>query len=81
MIKKVISEGVSTFNTSFEVEIKSGSPDKEQQYRFALHHSIQNYPENEGLRAWSKEEAMIPWVAVASEIQVSLWRDHLQLRC
>jgi hypothetical protein len=81
MIKKAISEGVSSFSTSFEVEIKSGSPDKERQYRFALHHSIQNYPEKESLRTWSKEEAMIPWVAVASEIQVSLRQDHLQLFC
>lgn len=71
-IKKTILEGVSNFNASFEVEIKSGSPDQEQQYRFAIHHSIQNYPENESLRSWCKDEAMVPWVAVASEIRVSL---------
>lgn len=79
VIKKTISEGVSSFTTSFEIEIKSGSPDKERQYRFALHHSIQNYPEKESLRTWCEEEAMIPWVAVASEIRVSLWQSYLQL--
>jgi sacsin len=70
-IKKAISAGVSSFNTSFEVEIKSGSPGMERNYHFALHHSIQNFPEKESLRKWSKEEAMVPWVAVASEIRVS----------
>lgn len=78
-IKKAISEGVSSFSTSFEVEIKSGPPDKERKYCFAIHHSIQNYPENESLRSWSKKEAMVPWVAVASEIRVSLWQNYLKL--
>jgi sacsin len=75
-IKKTILEGVGNFIRSFEIEIKSGSPDTERQYRFAIHHRIQNYPENESLRSWSKDEALVPWVAVASEIGVSLWRNH-----
>jgi sacsin len=79
MIKKAISEGVTGFTTSFEVEIKSGSPNMERQYRFALHHSIQNYPEKESLRTWSQEEAMVPWVAVASEIRVSILQNCLKL--
>jgi hypothetical protein len=79
MIKKAISEGVSSFATSFKVEIKSGSPDMERQYRFAIHHIIQNYPEKASLRTWSREEAMVPWVAVASEIGVSLLQNYLHL--
>ncbi len=74
VIKKTILEGGNNFDSSFKVEIKSGPRDQERQYLFAIHHSIQNYPEDESLNSWSKDEALIPWVALASEIGVSLWQ-------
>ena len=80
-IRETILEGRGNFNTSFEVEIKSGITGNERQYRFAIHHSIQNYPEDEDLASWSKDEALLPWVAVASEIGVSLSQNRLPVCC
>jgi hypothetical protein len=71
MIKKALSGGLDNFNSSFVVEIESGSEGMEKRSGFAVHHIIQDYPENEKLRAWTKAEAMIPWVALAAKLPVS----------
>ena len=80
-IEKAISGGGINFSSSFEIEIKRGMPDNEAQYRFAIHHSIQDYPKDERLKSWSKDEAMVPWVALASEIEVSLWWKYMKIYC
>jgi hypothetical protein len=71
MIKKALIGDIGNFTRSFVVEIQSGSQELRKMNRFAVHHSIQKYPNDEKLRVWTKAEAMVPWVAVAAELPVS----------
>lgn len=77
MIKKALTEGAVKYTHSFEIHLEYRSQNWEERKRFAVHHSIQDYPEKDNpedktLRAWCKADAMVPWVAVACELPVSL---------
>jgi hypothetical protein len=72
MVKKALTEGAVKYTRSFEIHLEYRSQNWRERKRFAVHHSIQDYPEDKMLRAWCKADAMVPWVAVACELPVSL---------
>lgn len=75
MVKKALTGGAVKYTRSFEIHLEYRSQIGEERKRFAVHHSVQDYPEDKMLRAWCKANAMVPWVAVACELPVSLIRE------
>jgi hypothetical protein len=71
-IKEALGGDITKFSSSFVVELECESKGSKTRNHFAVHHIIPNYPIDEKLRSWAKAEAMVPWVAVATELPVSL---------
>jgi sacsin len=67
-IKTALCKGSSAFDRSFRIEIDMGDLRTGGKICFLVHHTIAKYPEDRCLVDWSKAEALLPWVAVATQL-------------
>jgi sacsin len=58
------------FDLSFQVQIEHRSAQESRRTGFVVHHSIRGGSMDNSLRAWAKDQKLVPWVAVAAQLPV-----------
>lgn len=70
MIKTMSDHEFRPFNLSFVIDIEFGATGKKEKVSYAVCHALGKQPECKELQNWSENQALIPWVAVASRLPV-----------
>ena len=64
------SENSSPYHPPFEIQLTYGDVGSKTSTTFAVQHTFGGEPQDQQLRNWRRDNAFIPWVAVAAEIPV-----------
>ncbi len=69
-MKLALAEPDSTFDYSFEVKIELKSGQQSMETCFVVHHTIRGDSMDSHMREWTRDQKLVPWVAVAAEFPV-----------
>ncbi|ESZ90668.1 hypothetical protein SBOR_8948 [Sclerotinia borealis F-4128] len=64
-IVSILENPAQAFDCTFELEVRYQIRQAKTHRRFLLHHSIQGSSMTEEIRKWSKNQKLVPWIAVA----------------
>jgi sacsin len=71
-VKQALRNPKYSFDHCFEAGIEYRSAEELKKTSFVVYHRIQGALKDSSLREWAKDQKLVPWVAVAAQLPVSL---------
>jgi sacsin len=70
-VKTTLADPDYVFDLSFGVKIERRSGQESSETRFVVHHTICGDSMDSQMRQWTRDQNLVPWVAVAAQLPVN----------